>query len=76
MASTLCQKWFLKTRFFPKCLKFRVVWTIQFCSIFTSMYKHFLRNAWRDFRLPVSALATVAGKSFHGKFTTKIDFPI
>ena len=24
---------------------------------------------WRDFRLPMSALATVAGKSFNGKFT-------
>ena len=38
-------------------------------------YKHFLRNVWRDFRLSMSALATVAGKSFHGKFTAKIDFP-
>ena len=31
--------------------------------------KHFLRNLWRDFRLSISALATVAGKSFNGKFT-------
>ena len=28
------------------------------------------------FRLPMSALATVAGKSFNSKFTAKIDFPI
>ena len=39
-------------------------------------YKHFLWNVWSDFRLPMSGLATVAGKSFNGKFTAKIDFPI
>ena len=38
------------------------------------VYKHFLRNVWRDFRLPMSALATVAGKSFNGKFTPKMNF--
>ena len=31
---------------------------------------------WKDFRLPVSEFATVARKSFNGKFTAKIDFPI
>ena len=63
--------------FWLKGLKFRVVWTIQFWSNFTSMwYKHFLRNVWRDFRLPMSALATAAGKSFNGKFTSTFDFPI
>ena len=31
----------------------------------------FLRNVWRDFRLPMSELATVAAKSFQDKFTTK-----
>ena len=35
-----------------------------------------IRNIWRDFRLPMSALATVARKSFSDKFTAKIDFPI
>ena len=35
-----------------------------------------LRDAWRDFRLPMLALATIARKSFNGKFTAKIDFPI
>ena len=34
------------------------------------------RNVWRDLRLPMSALATAVGKSFDGKFTVKIDFPI
>ena len=34
-------------------------------------YKHCLRNVWSEFRLPLSALATVAGKSFNGKFTEK-----
>ena len=37
-------------------------------------YKHFLSNVWRDFRLRMSALATAAGKSFNGKFTSKFDF--
>ena len=40
-------------------------------------YKHILRNVWRDLRLSMSALATVAWKSvLNGKFTAKIDFPI
>ena len=39
-------------------------------------YKHFLRNVWRDFRLPMSALTMVTRKTFNGKFTAKIDFPI
>ena len=38
--------------------------------------KYLSNNVWSDFRLPMSALATVAGKSFNGKFTAKIDFPI
>ena len=33
-------------------------------------------SLWRDFRLPTSALATVAQKVSNGKFTAKIDFPI
>ena len=34
----------------------------------------FLRNVLRDFSLPMSALATAAGKSFIGKFTAKVEF--
>ena len=53
--------------------KFCVVWTTRFCSNFTSMwYKHVLRNVWRDFRLSMSALETVAGKSFKGKLLQKL----
>ena len=33
-------------------------------------------NLWRDLRLPMSALATAAGKSFNGKFTAKVNFSI
>ena len=33
-------------------------------------------NVWRDFRLPVSAVATVTRKNFNGKFTAKNDFPM
>ena len=73
MASTLCQKWFLKTRFLSKSSKLRVVWTIQFCSNFTSMWPKYLSdNVWRHLRHPRSASATVAEKSFNGKFTAKI----
>ena len=68
----------LKNPFFlSKSSKFRVIWTTRFCFIFTSMYyKHFIRNVRRDFKLPMLVLVTVAGKSFNGKFTAKIDFPI
>ena len=39
-----------------KSSKFRVVWTIQFYSNFTSMWSKYLsNNVWRDFRLPMSA---------------------
>ena len=30
-----------------------------------------VRNAWRDFRLSIPALAAVKRKSFNGKFTEK-----
>ena len=39
-------------------------------------FKNVSNNVWRDFRLPVSAFATVARKRFNGKFTAKIDSPI
>ena len=67
---------FKKNPFLSKSWKFRVIWTIRFCSNFTSMWSKYLpNNVWRDFKLPISALAMVARKSFNGKFTTKIDFP-
>ena len=70
-------KYGFKNPVFVKKRNIFVVRTLRFCSNFTSMrYKHFLRNVWRDFRLPMSALATVARKSFNGKFTAKIDFLI
>ena len=40
------------------------------------MVQTFLRNVWRDFRLPMSALATVTRKSFNDKFTAKTDIAI
>ena len=71
-------KMVLKNLFYlSKSSKFHIVWTIRFCSTFTSMWcKHFSRNVWKDFGFSISALATVAGKSFNSKFTAKIDFPI
>ena len=50
--------------------------TILFKFHYSRWYKHFVRNVWRDFRLLMSALPTVAGNSFNGKFTAKIDFSI
>ena len=87
MNSTLCQKWVLKTRFsflfvclfvcLSKSSRFHVLWTIRFCSNFTSMWsKYFSNNVWRDFWLPMSAFATVAWKSYNGKFTAKIVFSL
>ena len=38
--------------------------------------KYISNNVWRDFELAVLVFAMVAGKSFKGKFTAKIDFPI
>ena len=63
----------IKTRvFFVKKLKFFVVLTIRFRSYFTSMwYKQFLTNVCSDFRLLMSALAAVAGKSFNSNFYCK-----
>ena len=40
------------------------------------MVQTFLRNVWRDFKLPLSALATVARKSFNGKFIAKNGFSV
>ena len=40
------------------------------------MVQILINNVWRDFRPPMTALATVGGKSLDGKFTAKIDFPI
>ena len=62
---------------YQKAQNFVYFLTIPFCSNFASMwYKLLLRNVWRDFRLPMSAIATVAWKSLNGKFTAKIDVPI
>ena len=40
------------------------------------MLQTIFRNVWRDFRLPMLAIAKVAQKSFKVKFTAKIDFPV
>ena len=43
--------------FLSKSSKFHVVWTIRFCSYFTGICTNiFVRNVWRDIRLPMSAL--------------------
>ena len=39
------------------------------------MVQTFLRNVWKGFKLPMSASATVARKSFNAIFVAKVDFP-
>ena len=74
MASTLRQKWFLffvkKAQNFVHFRPYELVQILPACGPNTH------QNVWRDFRLPVSAFATVARKSFKGNFTAKIDFLI
>ena len=55
--------------------KFCTFQTIQFVSNFASMsFKYISSKVWTN-RLLVSAFATVARKSFNGRFTAKLDFP-
>ena len=62
--------------FCQKSSKLRAVWTIHLVQISLACGTNIsLRNVWRDLRLLMSVLATVAGKSFYGKFIPKIDFP-
>ena len=45
--------------------------SIRFGSDFVRMWSRYLsNNVWRNIRLPVSAFATVARRSFNGKLTT------
>ena len=44
------------------------------CSFTSLWYKHFSRNVWRDFRLSMSALATVAGKVLTANLLQKLIF--
>ena len=39
------------------------------------MVQTFLKECMERLKLPMSALTTVAGKSFNGEFTATIDFP-
>ena len=85
MASALCQKCFLKTRFFVKQLK--ILYSFDHTILFTFIW-HVVQTFFKECmeRLqtsnvstridPWSALATVAGKSFNGKFAPKTDFSI
>ena len=46
--------------FLSKSSKFCIVWTIGFCSNFTSMWSKYLsNNVWRDFKLQMSALVII-----------------
>ena len=59
--------------------KLKISWSLAHTILFKfhlNVVQTFLRNVLREFRLPMSALGTVAGKSFNCKFTAKMDFPI
>ena len=61
---------------FIKNRVFGVVWTIGFCSISLAYGTNiFLRNVWRDFRFPMSAIATVE-RVFMANLLQKLIFPI
>ena len=67
----------LKCFFFSKNYKLNTFLSIRFASNFAGTWAKYVSNkVWRDFRLPVSVFASVARKSFNGKFTASIDFPI
>ena len=76
MASILFQKWFFKNFFFSKTSKFCTFRTIRFGSNFASLWSKYVTIMYTegDFKIPVSAFATVTRKGFNGKFTTKIEF--
>ena len=69
MGSTLCPKWFLKTRFFVKKLKIScsLDHTVLIKFHYHVVQIFFLSNVWRDFRLLMSALATVALRVFFAR---------
>ena len=69
-------KKFSKNLFLGKSSTFCIFQTTRFGSKFTPCVwsKYVSINVLRDFRLPASAFATVAQKSFNDKFAAKIDF--
>ena len=80
MASMLYQKWFLKTWLLVKTLK-NFVWfgSYDFVKINLARGTNMFKRKYAYFKLPMSALATVTRKRFHGKFTmftAKINFPV
>ena len=65
--------------FLSKSSKFYLVWTIQWCSNFTSLWhKHLLRNYKWHFRLPISAFATALWNTLskHQLFTLYFAFKL
>ena len=64
-----------KPGFLSKSSKFYKFWTMCFCLNFTSMWSiNVSNNVRRNFRLPKSAVATVARKIFYDKFKQKSVF--
>ena len=76
MVSNLCQNGFKTLGFFVQNLKILYIsdHTIWFTFRQYVVQITISNNAQRDFRIPVSTFATVAQKSFKGKFTAKIGF--
>ena len=66
----------LKKRFFVKAQNFVQFGPYDFVHILLTLGTNIFKECMERLLLPMSALATVARKSFNGKFTAKIDFPI
>ena len=74
MVSTLYDFFFLNLIFVKK---FKISDSLDHTILF-KFHQHVVQIIikWRDFKLSMIALATVAGKSFNSKFSVEIDFPI
>ena len=65
LCSNFTSMWYKRFVLFCFCFCFVFLFCFVFCvCLFVFVFVLFLRNVWRDFRLPMPALATVARKSF------------
>ena len=77
MASTLCQKWLKNKRIFVK--HFKIPCSLDHTILFKFHWHElitFFKECMKRFKTFNVSIATVAGRSFNGRFTAKIDDPI
>ena len=74
MASTFCQEIVSINSVFVTKLN---ILHISEHTILFKFHQHVIKILdWTDLKLPISALAIAAQRSFNNKFTAKIDFPL